>query len=349
MTSRPAIAIIKFSALGDVLRTTALLHGLRRMSPDCVITWITSRGALDLLKNNRHIDRLLGYGQDTEDLLKKEAFDTLICLDKEEGSTALAMGLSARAKIGFGRDDSGKLCHLNKESEYAYRLGISDELKFKINKKTYQEIIYGMCSLDYKRDRYILSLDKTEIDNAARRLRKMGLREKDFVIGINAGAGDRFANKAWPVDSYISLIDTIIDRTEAKIFLLGGAREKEINEGMESLFEERVYNLGWNNSLREFAGIIKHCDIVVTGDTLAMHIGIALDRYVLALFGPTCSQEIDLYDKGVKIVSDIDCSPCYKKACARKDNCMSKIPPEKVFEEIAKRMKNEPIFRCEAI
>ena len=42
----------------------------------------------------------------------------------------------------------------NKASEYAYRLGVDDNLKFRQNKKTYQQIIYEMAELDYQRDAY---------------------------------------------------------------------------------------------------------------------------------------------------------------------------------------------------
>jgi heptosyltransferase-2 len=65
-----------------------------------------------------------------------------------------------------------------------------------------------------------------------------------------------------------------------------------------------------------------------------MHIAIALNKYVVAIFGPTCSQEIELYDNGAKIVSDIECSPCYKRHCYKKDNCMSRIRIEEILDKV---------------
>ncbi len=46
------ILIVKLAAIGDVLRTTPLLSGLKRAYPQSHITWVADREALPLLKNN---------------------------------------------------------------------------------------------------------------------------------------------------------------------------------------------------------------------------------------------------------------------------------------------------------
>lgn len=328
------IIIIKLGGFGDVLRTTVLLHGLKRKYPESDITWVTDAAALDLLNNNPYIDKCLDYSEDNEERLKKCVFDILICLDKEKEATSLAVELKAISKMGFGINEQGHICPLNKESEYAYMLGISDELKFKLNRKSYQEIIYEMCLLDYERDRYILNLKDAEIDCIRNKLMGLGIAESDFVIGLNIGAGDKFANKSLSYENWAVLINTLVKKTDGKILLLGGKKEESINEKLRLMFRNKVYSLGCNNSLREFASIITHCSAVVSGDTLAMHIAIALGKYTIALFGPTCHQEIDLCDNGTKIISGITCGPCYKKRCDKKYNCMSVISPESIFKEI---------------
>ncbi|MBU1146860.1 MAG: glycosyltransferase family 9 protein [Candidatus Omnitrophica bacterium] len=325
------ILVIKFSAAGDVLRTTALLHGIKRKWPESEVWWITSQDAVDLLKENDYIDILLTYGRDDID---KTDFDLLICLDKEKESIELAVRLKAERKIGFGCDKSGNLSIFNKESEYAYQLGISDELKFKLNKKTYQEIIYQMCGLEYRNDKYVLNLKDAELTKARDKLDSLGIKQGDFVVGLNSGAGTRFANKIWGFQGHKSLIEEILKRKDVKVLLLGGRKERELNQKLKKAFGDSVYDSGVNNELREFASIIGHCNAVISGDTLAMHLAIALDKYVIAIFGPTCSQEIELYCRGVKIVSDIECAPCYKKRCNKKDNCMSRIGLEDVIKTL---------------
>lgn len=334
------IIIIKLSALGDVLRSTCLLHGLKREFLKSSIVWVSAKEALPLLENNQYIDENVQYRQDAIELLKKKKFDILINLDKEKGSTRLAMDLKADIKIGFGSDAQRPLFPFNKESEYAYKLGISDDLKFKLNKKTYQQIIYEMCSLDYKKDKYILNLRKEEKGIAEARFEMLGVERKRFIVGLNTGAGSRFANKAWEMDNCIELVRLVLDKTEAAILLLGGKKEESVNKHIRALFKKRVYNSGCDNTLREFCAIINRCNMLISGDTLAMHIGIALNKYVLALFGPTCHQEIDLYNKGSKIIPDIECAPCYKNKCEREGSCMSAISSDVVFKKVEEIAEN---------
>ena len=65
--------------------------------------------------------------------------------------------------------------------------------------------------------------------------------------------------------------------------------------------------------------------VVISIDTLTLHIAIAFKKSVVAFFGSTCPQEIDLYNRGYKIVPDIDCVPCYKNKCDRESTYMKKI------------------------
>ena len=122
---------LKLAAMGDVLRTTPLLAGLRRAYPGCHITWLTEPNAAPLLDGVAAIHRLLPYTPPNLLQLENERFDQLYCFDKEPKATALAMKIRAERKFGFGLSPYGGVMPLNQESEYTFRLGISDELKFR--------------------------------------------------------------------------------------------------------------------------------------------------------------------------------------------------------------------------
>jgi heptosyltransferase-2 len=335
MVVPPKILVIKLGAVGDVLRTTPLLRGLKRKYPRNSLTWLTLKESRDLLQNNPFIHRLLFYGPQALRKLKLESFDIVICLDKEEEATALATELEAKRKIGFGLDKkTGKLAPLNKESLYAYKLGICDELKFRKNRKTYPEIIFEMAGLKYRNDEYILNIEAKDKAYARGLISRLGLNSRALIIGLNTGAGNRFANKAWTESGFVQLIRLIRTRTRALPLLLGGPQETRRNAGILLKSSGLAYEAGCNHSLGQFAAIVDCCALVVSGDTTAMHIAIALKKKVVALFGSTCSQEIELYGRGKKIFPDIKCRPCYKRECARRINCMNSIRPDEVFQAI---------------
>ena len=53
------ILVVRLSAIGDVLHSTAVVHNLKRLCPSCHITWLVSPPASLLLEGNPDIDRLL--------------------------------------------------------------------------------------------------------------------------------------------------------------------------------------------------------------------------------------------------------------------------------------------------
>ena len=54
-------------------------------------------------------------------------------------------------------------------------------------------------------------------------------------------------------------------------------------------------------SLGDYMSWISSCHLMLTCDSLGMHLSLGYDIPTIALFGPSPSREVYLYDKGVKI------------------------------------------------
>jgi heptosyltransferase-2 len=65
-----------------------------------------------------------------------------------------------------------------------------------------------------------------------------------------------------------------------------------------------------------------------------MHLGLALRKRVIAVFGPTSAPEIHAYDRLSKIVSPIECICCYLRTCDKSPNCMDMVPLERLRDEV---------------
>ncbi len=335
--------------MGDVLRTTPLLTGLRKKDPGCHITWLTEPNVVPMLQGIREIDRLLPYGQESVLQMEMEDFDEVYCFDKEPKAAALAQKIGAVRKIGFGMSRFGNTVPFNKESEYTYELGINDNLKFRLNKKTYPELIYECAGIPYTEPQeYILPDFSAEIQEARTRLLSLGVRPDDLKIGLNTGAGDVFATKKWTEEGYVRLANRLVQEFDAKILLLGGPGEIQRNQRIAAAAAYPVVNTGNDNPIRKFAGLVGNCDLMVTGDTLAMHIAIGLRIPVLVLLGPTCHQEIELYGRGDKIISDFECSPCYLSVCPKRISCMEATSADTVFESAARLLRKLRLLKVPA-
>jgi len=325
------ILIIKLGSIGDVLRTTPILYGLKDRFPESKITWLTYEESLEILEENKFIDRLFSLKLENVLGLLSEEFDLLINLDKDYPALALANLIKAEQKKGFGMDKNGNITALNPASEYSLRLGLDDDLKFYKNKKTYQELIFECAELPYSLDyEYILELPKESLEFAERFFSQEKIKSDDILIGISTGAGKRFANKMLPVEKMVEILERLNKKLKVKIILLGGPLEIEINKKIKSLLSFPVIDSGYSK-IKNFSAIVKRCNLVISGDTLTLHIAVALKRNLVALFGPTCAQEIELYGRGEKIISPIECAPCYKKICDKRPNCMDLIDLDKIY------------------
>jgi len=330
---KKTILVIKLGAMGDVLRTTPILEALKRKYKGCKITWIVDEESKELLENNPYLNGVLSYGAEALTRLKVEHFDLVINLDSLPRSASLASFAWAKKKIGFGLNEIGSVFPFNHGAREWYQMGVFDDLKKK-NRKTYQEIVFEIMGLKFKKEELVVNLGEGEKDFANEFAEKHGLRGKK-IIGLATGAGGRWELKKWTIAGYLELIKRIDKEIRnTKILLFGERGEVERNKEIMERSKIPLIDTGHENTLREFLSLLNLCDLVVTGDTLAMHAVVALKKKVVALFGPTSFSEIELYGRGEKIVPKMDCLCCYKETCDKHPNCMENISPDTVFQAV---------------
>jgi len=327
------ILIIKLDAIGDVLRTTSILPGLKEKYPNSHITWLTCEESIPLFENNHYVDVVLSYSYPSFIQLQVEMYDLVINLDTAPKSAQLATLANGKEKLGFGYDEKGFVYPFNKEAQKWFEMGLFDDVK-KANKETYQQIILNICRLTPSNYEIIFQLDEKELLFTTDFAKKYNLTHK-LVIGLNTGAGQRWLQKKWTQEGYLELIHLLEQKiTGAQILLLGGPGEVDRNRYLLKKSPSGIIDTGCNNTIREFGALLSLCEVVVTGDTFPLHLAVGLGKKVVVLFGPTSSAEIDLYGRGKKVYADINCLGCYNKTCDIKPNCMDLITPEQVLEAI---------------
>lgn len=347
------LVIVKLGALGDVLRTTPILHAFRRKYPRAHITWVTKRNAKDMLENCPRINRLVYVDQpDGGGVLRlmAEEFDELHCYDKEDAAIGLATVIKAKRKFGFHMNREGQMAPLNRASEYCFDLGLSDDLKFRENTKSYQHVTYECSELKVPdpMDPYDFTLGEEDREAARflmKRLRWEARRgvSRAPIIGLNTGAGRVFRTKQWLEEYFLELSKQLRKKSKARILLLGGEDEDARNRRLASQLKGVAHYPGGGFSIRQFAGLLEQCDLLVTGDTLAMHLSLAVGTPAVVLFGSTCDQEVDLYGMGRKLVSRPPCSPCYKNECDQPEwmKCMKDITPVEVYRAVTEVLERK--------
>lgn len=286
----------KIVSLGDVLRCTVILETLKNEYPDSSIAWLVSNEAFPLLKDNPYIDHILIWDEFVPFVLMRERFDMVINFEKINGISALADMIDAPEKIGF------RFNSLTGEFGTYMRSFIAREYiaeKEKNGKRTvWQEIILSMVGLKWDGQEYSLGYNPKTI--------------KKHDVGFNWRVGSKWPTKGASESWWKSLESALNDKNISYSW----------QKGMDNLYDY----MDWINS----------CAIIITNDSLGLHLAIALKKKIIALFGPTDPSEVYLYGRG-KIITpktEYNCLPCYKPTCRQDVFCMDFIDARDIAKSI---------------
>jgi heptosyltransferase-2 len=228
--------------------------------------------------------------------LQRERFDTVINLEKVPGVCALADSISAWRRYGFRFDELHGVAEAYDGCEKVVSLCKDGDLK-RSSQSSWQESLLQIVGAKWDGQEYILGYHpKTK---------------EMFDVGFNWTVGSKWPNKAWPVDKW----------QELKI-LLEGSHSYTMQQGMDNL---HAY-MDWINS----------CRLLVTNDSLGLHIALALRKKVVVLYGPTNPNETYFYNRGELIYPDVDllCAPCLEPYCSQPVQCMEHISAASVRDSI---------------
>ncbi len=336
------ILIIKLSALGDVLRTTSLLGPLRRRHPGVHVTWLTARAARPLLDGNPAIDDILT--PDETPALRGRRFDLVLSFEEDETTAKLADEVCRGELVGVHA--RGSKLHYTISSAPYYdmsllnrsgggSLEIADALKA-ANRLTYPEIWLKALGLPKPRRRSelrpALFLSKEELAQADRTAKAWDIAPHR-AIGFNPGAGSRWPAKQLSEETAIDLAQTL-STLGRPLVLFGGTDETDRNLRISAECRRRGLRLrdaGTGHSIRNFSALLGLCELVVTTDSLALHVAAALRRKAVVLVGPTSAAELDCFGLGEKLLPPEPCSCFYQPRCRLARRCLDRISPDAVL------------------
>ena len=338
------VAIIKIGALGDVVRTTSILPGLRRRFPDMSLTWISSTGGLDLVCRHPDVHQAVNIADPPDAQWRTASYDWLISLDDERITCQLASAIHA-TKISGAFMASEGVRRYTPDTEPWFGMGLlrppdqggidrANQLK-QSNTLSHGTIFYQMLALPGPVARPRVVLPEEDKQWARGWFDASVLSDRAKVIGINSGASGRWEFKKWGEDQTAALAASAHDEMSAGVLLLGGESELERNQRIAKLSNRPGILVAPHDlPLLKFSALVARCNVLLTSDSLALHLGLAADVPVVAFFGPTSSAEIDVYGKGEKVVTPLGCRCCYLPTCNIRPHCMASIGVERMYEAV---------------
>jgi heptosyltransferase-2 len=344
------LLILKTAALGDVLRTTSILPGLHERYPGANVTWVTAPEAVPLVRTHPLVRTVVELEAGSEESvratmarLSPTLWARVISLDDEIGVARVASSVTSRRLSGAYLRPDGALGYTPDTAPW-FDMGLlsvhgktSADLRKIQNRLSHPEIHADMLGVRMGKPALHLTPEAKEFAQDFAERHRLDSRRP--VIGLNTGAGGRWASKQLDVERTVEVARRVHGARDgrASFLVLGGpaetARNEKILAGLARA-ELTHCDAGTGNALLEFAALVGLCDTLLSSDSLALHLGVALGIRVVAFFAPTSAAEIELYGRGGKVVST---SP---DACSyRRDADTSSLTPERismaVLEQIA--------------
>jgi lipopolysaccharide heptosyltransferase III len=309
------ILIVKLGAIGDVIRTTPLLHKLRSLYPNARIWWLTHTP--EILPSD--VDVKMQFDIKSVITVLSINFDLVLSLDKDREACAIADRVDASVKKGFYLKN-GVCAPIDADAEHKFLTGLFDDVNQQ-NTKHYVEEVFEMCGFDWKDEEYILEYTSEDF----------GIPRDKPIIGLNTGCGDRWTSRLWPDESWIELIN-LLSAAGYQPLLLGGKQEHEVN----TRFAEQTDAMYLGHySLSRFIALMDNCDVVVSAVTMAMHLAIGLKKNLVLFNNIFNAHEFELYGRGEIVQPSKECQCFFKAKCVNEEyQCMNHLEPSRVFEVI---------------
>ncbi len=193
------ILIIKLGALGDVIRSTALLVSYRKLYPNAHITWITH--SPEILPHDGSIDLIAKFEYKTISPILDKQFDIAINLDKDTEACTLLSQVNSKIKYGFTWVD-GHIAGCNSAADRKLVTGFFDD-ESKANTKSYPQEIFDICELNFQKEEPVLNVNSALVHKWNLLKEKSGGKK---IIGLNTGCGKRWLTRLWADENWEKLI-----------------------------------------------------------------------------------------------------------------------------------------------
>ena len=322
------ILIIKLRGIGDVVLSTIVIDNLRKDFPNARIDYLVEKPSEPGLLGLKEINYVLLF--ERNDFWKKVSLIFQIRKIKYDlvldfftnPSTALITFLSgAEYRVGFpyrGR-------------KYAYNLyGPEERGKYHSAQLHLETLKLVGLNYSYKQLHYFINSSAL---HKAEKYFSYNFIENNFVIGICPTGG--WASKKCDPNKFAEIANALINKFNAKIFIIWGKSDEEDAFKIHSLLDEKSI-IAPETTIQELAAMISRCKILISNDSGPMHISTAVGTPVLSLHGPTSPLMQGPYGDMHEWIqlSNLDCIECNLLVCPRKHECFRDLPVEKVLGKI---------------
>ena len=364
------ILVVRPDRIGDVVLSSSFLRELRRTFPHAWITLIVRPSVYGLVELCPYVNEVLRYDGEAQgrfwrlrlharalalcwNFLWKRRFDLAILPRWDADffhSTFLAYWSGARRRVGFSENVSSAKKKINKGYDRLLTDAVEDcEVKHELEHNLDWIRYLGGEVVDRSPELWIGPEDRAFADEF---LRGHGIHPGDFMIGL--GPGSRAPKKEWPRDRFAELGKWLQERFQARILLLGGAKEKSLGVDLSERIGLACLNAAGQMTLRQSAALLERCSFYIGNDSGPAHMAAAAGIPLVVFSchpenGPDASfyspVRIGPYSSNCTIIRPKNFRPPCEGSCAAdRPHCILGISLHSVQKVVAAHWEESPVW-----
>ena len=326
------IALVKPSALGDVIHTLPVLDALRQRFPEARITWIVNKSFAPLLLGHPALDETLPF--DRQGLkkgfrqalsaslafakqLRRRRFDLVLDLQGllRSGLMAAATGAARRVGLSTAREGSRLF--------YTDLIVIpKDCVEHAVDRNWRMAEALGVGHLP---KRFFVPIPDDAREWADRQL--LSYPRPWLFFGVGA----RWLTKRWPPESFAILAQRAQRQFGGTAFFIGAADETPLAQQVIAKLGGVARDFTGQTTLPQLAALLQRADAMISNDTGPLHLAAALGRPIVAPYTCTVVRRHGPYGAMQGAVeTSVWCRGSYVKRCDRME-CMSELLPDRLW------------------
>lgn len=326
------IAIVKPSALGDIIHSLPVLTALRQRYPKAHIAWVVNKSYEPLLQGHPDLNATLpfdraatrgglrravaGYASFFR-AFRREQFDLVVDLQGLLRSALMVQASRAARRVGLSTAREGAPWF------YTDVVRVADF-----------NAIHAV-------DRYWLIAEAFGVGKDPKQFRfptyPAADRWADEMLSGHArpwiflGVGSRWETKRWLPQHFAHLARRAQAEFGGTVFFIGSPDEQEISQTTARLLAGPSVDFTGRTKLPELAALLARADVMAANDTGPLHLAAALGRPVVAPY--TCTSILLNGPYGGEagaLETDVWCKASYITKCKRLE-CMSDLTPDRLW------------------
>lgn len=331
------ILVIRFSSLGDILMTTAMVRTLKKRFPQSEIHFAVREDFKDLVQWNPHLKKVwtIHRSEGIPGLLRlrkswnEENFDLIYDAHRSLRTRLLMPFLKAKEKAYFMKH------YFTRSLALTFKLPLLPKKRFLVQ---FMEPLYR-CGVKDDNLGPELCLPDSARESAQQKFPLKTLTDKKR-IGLIPSA--QWPGKRWPLDYFRTLIEILVQKTPHEFVIFGGKEDVFCEDLARGFSTERVINTQGKLSIAESSALVEKCDLVVANDTGLMHVADSLGIPSVLILGPTSGDLgcLPFHPLSQIVEKQMWCRPCSKNGeapCIRgKRHCLLELSPQMVFDSTMK-------------